>query len=217
MPRHISIQLLINSSSKEIYVCFSKFFNNFMKKSRIEFPLSSVLWCFRLFICLNIDCSWCMCCCNLLLVFGIKIPYSADNVIASLRFYVPHIVEITDCCDTVIPYLWYVRNLCFYNMYRFLFWLLSTLKIWCALTLPYARVPWMGIYHQWYPICKTFIGIYSNIRIRYVMLIWWHELLMLLIHHCISAFALADNLIFPQISFVLSFSSVNDSIIFLMK
>ena len=49
------------------------------------------------------------------------------------------------------------------------------------------------------------------------MLIWWHELSMLLIHHCISAFALADNLIFPQISFVLFFSSVNDSIIFLMK
>ena len=49
------------------------------------------------------------------------------------------------------------------------------------------------------------------------MLIWWHELSMLLIHHCISAFALADNLIFPHISFVLFFSSVNDSIIFLMK
>ena len=33
------------------------------------------------------------------------------------------------------------------------------------------------------------------------MLIWWHELSMLLIHHCISA--LADNLIYPQISLVL--------------
>ena len=35
------------------------------------------------------------------------------------------------------------------------------------------------------------------------MLIWWHELSILLIHHCISA--LADNLIYPQISFVLFF------------
>ena len=35
------------------------------------------------------------------------------------------------------------------------------------------------------------------------MLIWWHELSMLLIHHCISA--LADNLIYPQISLVLFF------------
>ena len=49
------------------------------------------------------------------------------------------------------------------------------------------------------------------------MLIWWHELSLLLIHHCVSTFALADNLIFPQISFVLFFSSVNDSIVFLMK
>ena len=30
------------------------------------------------------------------------------------------------------------------------------------------------------------------------MLIWWHELSMLLIHHCISAFALADNLVSPS-------------------
>ena len=58
-------------------------------------------------------------------------------------------------------------------MYRFLFWLLSTLKHWCALTLPYARVPWMGIYHKWYPICKTFISIYRNIRIRYVNMMTW--------------------------------------------
>ena len=48
------------------------------------------------------------------------------------------------------------------------------------------------------------------------MLIWWHELSMLLIHHCISAFALTDNLFFP-VTFVLFFSSINDSIIFLMK
>ena len=41
-------------------------------------------------------------------------------------------------------------------------------------------------------------------------LIWWHELSMLLIHHCIPAFALADNLIFLQISLVLFFSSVNE-------
>ena len=140
-----------------------------------------------------------MCCCNLLLVFSIKIPYSADNIIANLRFYVPRIIEITESCDTVIPYLWHVRNLCFYNVYRFLFWLLSTLKHWCALTLPYARVPWMGIYHQWYPTCKTLTGIYIVISELY-MLIWWHELShgdMLLIHHCISVLALANNLIFP--------------------
>ena len=29
--------------------------------------------------------------------------YSADNVIASLRFYFPHIVEIIDSYDIVIP------------------------------------------------------------------------------------------------------------------
>ena len=39
---------------------------------------------------------------------------------------------------------------------------------------------------------------------------------MLLIHHCISAFALTDHLFFP-VTFVLFFSSINDSIIFLMK
>ena len=30
------------------------------------------------------------------------------------------------------------------------------------------------------------------------MLTWWHELSILLIYHCISAFALADNLFFPS-------------------
>ena len=72
IPRHVSIQLPINSSSKEIYVCFSKFFNNFMKKSSIEFPLGGIFYCSRLHICLNIGCSWYMCCCNPLLVFSVK-------------------------------------------------------------------------------------------------------------------------------------------------
>ena len=56
----ISILLLINSNSKEICLVFQIFQQ--LKKSRIKFPLSSILQYSKLFICLNIDCSLYMCC-----------------------------------------------------------------------------------------------------------------------------------------------------------
>ena len=91
MPRHISIQLLINFSSEEICVWFSKFFNNFMKKSRIEFPFSSILGS-RLLIYLNIDCSWYMCCWNLQLVFITK------NSISYRQYYCKFEISCPTCC-----------------------------------------------------------------------------------------------------------------------
>ena len=80
---------------------FSKVFNNFMKKSRTEFSLSGIVQYSRLLVCLNIDCSSYMCRGNLQLVFSTKIPYCAGNIIASLRFHVPHIVDITYSCDII--------------------------------------------------------------------------------------------------------------------
>ena len=118
MPRHISIYLLINCSS------------NFLRKSRTEFQLSSILQYSRLLICLNIDYSWYMCCWNPKLVFRTKIPCSACNTTASLRFYAP--ILLTAVTLSRISHI-----TCFYNMYRFLFRLLSAVKHWCALTLPY--------------------------------------------------------------------------------
>ena len=97
----ISIWLLINSSCEVIYVWFSKFLSNFMKKSKTEFPLSTILKYSRLLICHNIDCSWYMCYWNPQLVFSTKIPNSSDNIIAGLRFYGPHVIDITYSCDTI--------------------------------------------------------------------------------------------------------------------
>ena len=87
-----------------------------------------------------------------------------------------------------------------YNMYRFLFWLLSTLKHWCALIFLMPEPGWG------YTISDTPSARLSSVYIAISELdlfIWWHELAMLLIRHCILA--LADNLVYPQISLVLFF------------
>ena len=44
------------------------------------------------------------------------------------------------------------------------------------------------------PTCNKCIITYGGVMLA--MLMWCHELSMLLIHHCISAIGLADNLIF---------------------
>ena len=132
MPRHISIQLLINSSSKEIYVCFSKIFNILWRRVGLSFhsvASSNALDCLSASILIvpgvcaatthwlhqlifttqdrwsvPSSMSWKFCRqkkpsrwknknththTHTLLVFDIKIPYSADNIIAKMRFYAP--------------------------------------------------------------------------------------------------------------------------------
>ena len=78
------------SSSKEIHIWFSNFFNNFMKKTQIDFPLSSILQYSRLIVCLNIDCSMCICCWNLQLVL-VQISHILQAIVLQIWDFRPPI------------------------------------------------------------------------------------------------------------------------------